>query len=405
MWSISLRRSSCGGSGPGGVWRLAGVAVLAALLGAGCATVPDNGQLFREQLVGLPPHDGWLIPRVRDVEKGRERDGAAALEVMFHFWGIRMPRGHVKPLLLEQGAELGTIQEQMIHFADHQGLWSFASFGSMAELEARVSGNQPVVVILQEGSAAAFDRRYAVVVGFNRVTMEVVCHEGAGHPGVYSYAQFNRMWRPLRNWMLVICPPETAEWELSYLELASQARFYERRNRRHLALSRFHDALEREPKNLDLLLATGTAHRNLGQHREAERLYRDAVALNNMHARACNNLAYHLASHGGNLEEAEALARRAVMLEPSNPAILDTLGLVLWKLGDYDKAAEALERARVRSRNLSDASVTKIMLRLARVYVDAESIHLAVQVLDDLKRRVPGVSIPPDLAVYLVTRE
>ncbi len=55
---------------------------------------------------------------------------------------------------------------------------------------------------------------------------------------------------------------------------------------------------------------------------------------------ATNWLAFHYAMRGENLAEAERLTKRALQIQPENPAILDTYGLVLYKQGKYQEAEE-----------------------------------------------------------------
>lgn len=60
---------------------------------------------------------------------------------------------------------------------------------------------------------------------------------------------------------------------------------------------------------------------------------------------AANWLAYHYASKGENLMEAERLIKMAMQVQPENPSIQDTYGLILYKQGDYAAAEEALIKA------------------------------------------------------------
>ncbi len=60
---------------------------------------------------------------------------------------------------------------------------------------------------------------------------------------------------------------------------------------------------------------------------------------------ALNNLAYTLAEEGRSLDEAEALARRALQLDPDRAGLLDTLALVLLKQGRVAEAHSLLVRA------------------------------------------------------------
>jgi tetratricopeptide (TPR) repeat protein len=69
------------------------------------------------------------------------------------------------------------------------------------------------------------------------------------------------------------------------------------------------------------------------------------IELEPEHSQALNYLAYSWAEQGEQLEKAEAYARKAVAKEKNDPFIMDTLGWVLYKKGDYKKAAEILEKA------------------------------------------------------------
>lgn len=74
------------------------------------------------------------------------------------------------------------------------------------------------------------------------------------------------------------------------------------------------------------------------------------------HAGACNDLGYHLADQGRNLDEAERLVRHAIATdradrrkagdaEPVSAAYVDSLGWVLFRRGKLAEARETLERA------------------------------------------------------------
>lgn len=69
-----------------------------------------------------------------------------------------------------------------------------------------------------------------------------------------------------------------------------------------------------------------------------------------------NDLGYLYADHGENLEQAESMIRKAVAAEPENPAYLDSMGWVLYKLGKYEESREWLEKA-VKLPSGSDATI------------------------------------------------
>ncbi len=79
--------------------------------------------------------------------------------------------------------------------------------------------------------------------------------------------------------------------------------------------------------------------------RRAEALYREAVDAGSVVA--ANNLAYGWALEGRNLDEALDLIRRVVVVEPEEPASLDTLGWVLYRMGRFDESVPPLCKAAV----------------------------------------------------------
>ncbi|MBB6431410.1 tetratricopeptide repeat protein [Algisphaera agarilytica] len=77
----------------------------------------------------------------------------------------------------------------------------------------------------------------------------------------------------------------------------------------------------------------------------AEQAYRRALELDESLAGASNNLAMLITDHGGDLNEAVELARRAVDQVPGEPNFHDTLAYVLHRAGRVEEAREAIKRA------------------------------------------------------------
>ncbi len=73
--------------------------------------------------------------------------------------------------------------------------------------------------------------------------------------------------------------------------------------------------------------------------------YRDAVKRWPDSAMSLNALGYTLADRTEEYREAEKLIRKALKLNPDSPAIIDSWGWVLYRLGRHEEALVALERA------------------------------------------------------------
>ncbi|HNW92049.1 MAG TPA: tetratricopeptide repeat protein, partial [bacterium] len=94
------------------------------------------------------------------------------------------------------------------------------------------------------------------------------------------------------------------------------------------------------------LLREALMYKGRGMFAEAEKLYREALALDAESPEVLNNLAYLYAELGARLAEAEELVRRAIRNDALREGYYrDTLGWVLFKKGDATQAYEELRRA------------------------------------------------------------
>ncbi len=104
-------------------------------------------------------------------------------------------------------------------------------------------------------------------------------------------------------------------------------------------------ALERFPGDRDLLFLQGAACERTGRLDDAAEAFQSVLAEDPDDAAAANYLGYMWADAGTHLDEALALIRHAVELEPGNDAYLDSLGWVHFRLGHLSEAESWLRRA------------------------------------------------------------
>jgi tetratricopeptide (TPR) repeat protein len=138
----------------------------------------------------------------------------------------------------------------------------------------------------------------------------------------------------------------------------------------------------------ELLLRMDRLDEAVAQYRAAAKRWPES-------AMSLNALGYTLADRTDDYKEAEKLIRKALEYDPDSPAIIDSLGWVLFKRGDYEAALAELERA---YEKLDDhevaAHIVEVLVALERrddaleVLEDAESRHSDSELLQDVRDRL-----------------
>lgn len=94
-----------------------------------------------------------------------------------------------------------------------------------------------------------------------------------------------------------------------------------------------------------LLYQRGICYERAGLWEPAETDFQEALVLAPDQPLVLNYLGYSWVEMGRNLDEARAMIERAVEQRPDDGFITDSLGWVLYRLGDYDGAVKWLEKA------------------------------------------------------------
>jgi len=134
-------------------------------------------------------------------------------------------------------------------------------------------------------------------------------------------------------------PTQSVTYYLLEGQVLSDAELYKE------AYDLYGEALQASPDNGDLLYAHSLAAERLGKLKIAERDMRRILELDPDNVRTLNALGYTLADRTDRYEEALVYINRAYEQKPDDPAIIDSLGWVHFRLGNLDEARRHLQRA------------------------------------------------------------
>ncbi|MDO9462908.1 MAG: tetratricopeptide repeat protein, partial [Deltaproteobacteria bacterium] len=122
-------------------------------------------------------------------------------------------------------------------------------------------------------------------------------------------------------------------------------RLYAATKRTDKAVAEFQEAIKRNPKAITARMSLGVLYESQGKYDAAQKEYREILKTNPKFVPAANNLAWNLAEHGGNIDEALTLAQMAKEQNPEDPGIADTLGWIYYKKNIVDRAIREFEDA------------------------------------------------------------
>jgi tetratricopeptide (TPR) repeat protein len=127
--------------------------------------------------------------------------------------------------------------------------------------------------------------------------------------------------------------------------LIAEAQLLREANQNREAFDLLGKALEAQPEQPELLYDHALTAEKLERFEVLEGNLRKVIQVKPDHAHAYNALGYSFADRNLRLAEARKLIERALELSPEDYYIIDSMGWVLYRMGDLKGAAEQLRRA------------------------------------------------------------
>ncbi|MGE0448130.1 MAG: tetratricopeptide repeat protein [Vicinamibacterales bacterium] len=125
----------------------------------------------------------------------------------------------------------------------------------------------------------------------------------------------------------------------------AMAQVYNEANRGTQAVKTLRDAQVKFPQETSIAFELGAILDRQRRFTESEEVFRQLLSREPNHAPALNYLGYMLAERGERLDESVDYLKRALAIDPENGSYLDSIGWAYFKGGKLDLALENLKRA------------------------------------------------------------
>ncbi len=237
--------------------------------------------------------------------------GPAALAMALTWSGPTVTQAELAPAVYTPGRK-GTLPTDLLAAARSHGRLA-VPVTDLGDLLTELAAGHPVLVLQNLGLDWWQVWHYAVAVGYDRVTGDLVLRSGPQPRQRLSLATFEYTWARAGHWGLVILPPDLLPASAEEAAVVRAAAALERTHRLAAARVAYDAILERWPKSRGALLGRGNARYGEGDLDGAELAFRRATAADPESGAAWNNLAQVLLERG-RPEAALDAASRAVEL-------------------------------------------------------------------------------------------
>lgn len=205
----------------------------------------------------------------------------------------------------------GAFQIELIAAARQQGRMPYVLQGGFPALLDELQDGRPVLVLQNLAFNWWPKWHYAVVIGYDPDSDEVLLHSGTREQHRSKRKTFLLTWRRSKQWALVVTRPDTIPATATPAQVLQTAHAAETVGRPQQADATLAAAIQRWPNGFELYLARGNLAYARGDTAKAHAVWSAGAARPEAPGMLFNNLA-HLAMEQRDLDDAERLAQMAV---------------------------------------------------------------------------------------------
>lgn len=179
--------------------------------------------------------------------------------------------------------------------------------------------------------------------------------------------QLKRLYMADKQWKKALAMQDELDAQRGFdgYSALTRYRIYLMWNKPKKALQILDNYLENDPTNIQFLqFRLAVMEQMKVKQEDLYAMYKRILALDPYNLLVLNNYAYHLATHGGDLKEAERMSAITIREEPGNAVYLDTYGWILYLQGQRDLAKFYLNKA---LQNALDGTKEEILKHLKEI--------------------------------------
>lgn len=205
----------------------------------------------------------------------------------------------------------GSLQAEMLVAARRRGALAYVIPPKFDAVLRELAAGRPVVVLQNLGLSFASRWHYAVAIGYDLPTQQMILHSGPMERETMSFRTFGHTWGRSKNWAMVVLAPGQLPLRVDVTELEKSLAALEKYAEPAHMLRYYDAASQRWPDNYLFRMGLGISAYNAGKLDLAESAFRTVTAMKPDNTAALNNLATVLQDLG-RLDEALIVADQAV---------------------------------------------------------------------------------------------
>jgi hypothetical protein len=287
----------------------------------GCASTPQSRQILANGPGNLPA--AFELTKTPFFPQTRYHCGPAALATVLQAHGVQTTPEKLSSQVYIPDRK-GSLQIEMTVAARRHGMLPYQLKPQLLDVLTEVSAGNPVLVLQNLAFSWYPEWHYAVVIGYNTETDDIILRSGTTRRWVTPFEVFERTWQRANYWALALVPvgeiPRTAD-PLRYLKTAYE---FEETGSPQSALKAYRAASAHWPDVAAVWIAQGNVEFADHDWPEAVKAFNTATRLEPESITGWNNLAYALHAYGCT-KEAQAALKCALKIAPTDKNLLDSV--------------------------------------------------------------------------------